>query len=184
MAIQGSAEVLTTQIPRSSELRPDIERIVSSSRSLRSLTADVLGLVHSADSHPAEISLEKLLAQVASLLDYKLKNRGLTLTSEIPHSLPKLPPDCAHLQLGLLDLMLWVMEQTAPEGRISLKAGRSGGNLELCLHFGPRASGMSTASLAVHAHVLARDHVDLRTREKDADMELRLVFRGRERARA
>ncbi|MEK7656435.1 MAG: hypothetical protein AAB412_01635 [Elusimicrobiota bacterium] len=181
LAVMGSAEVLLEQVPSGSELRPDIERIGSSVHSLHRLTSDFLDLTRSAESHKTDVSLEKALAQVAALLDFKLKHRDLTLSMDLPKDLPPVHQSRAHLQVALLDLMLWVLEHTASGGRVRVKAGHSRKGVDLTLSLSARVSAEAGDTLAVHAQILALHQAQLKAVEAGDGLELVLTFSPRER---
>ncbi|MDD5658093.1 MAG: hypothetical protein PHF00_12655 [Elusimicrobia bacterium] len=180
-SILGSAGVLLDQVAADSELRPDIERITGSTRSLHQLSAKLLDLAPAPEGGMV-LSLDKLLGQVADLLEYKLRHRGIKFWQEIPADLPRLHQNGARLQLALLDLLLWVLDQTRPDGSVRMKAARADSGLELAIRCAPCEEEASFAALSVHARVLSRENVELRSRRDGPSCEIVLSFPNRERA--
>lgn len=116
--ILGSAEVLRRELGDASPLAGDAERIEAAAQSLGRLTADVLR--RRQGEEVAECRLDRMTAQVLTLVAHTINDRGLTLETNIAPELPSARGSAPHIQQALLELVTIVCTRAKPGSRLTV----------------------------------------------------------------
>lgn len=144
-SLTGSAELLKTRLGEGTDERRDLERIERSIGWLRSLAGDVLRLSDE-EGDEAEVDLAHLVSRTLALVDYKARYRSLRVQGQVPRKGALVRADRVRLQQALLELLLWVLEQTVEGETVSLRLDGAVLFVEAATKSAPGPEGAATVA--------------------------------------
>jgi signal transduction histidine kinase len=117
--------------PEEAKKREDFDRILINMKAeisrLNRLVGDFLSFGKPMRLHPRLVSVEEVLREVASLVDHKAKDQGITLEVAADEALPRIVADPELLKTCFLNLMINAVD-AMPEGgalEIAVRRGRA-----------------------------------------------------------
>ena len=114
-----------------------VESIQRETERLSGLTADFLDLarLESGRTHfdVVEVDVRKLVDDCLEATRSAVEKAGLSLSLDVPDSLPRISGDPARLNQVLLNLVSNAIKYNIPGGSITLAAWEEGGNVVLCV---------------------------------------------------
>lgn len=140
--------------PQDEPLRSDFERILTGVKDeisrLNRLVVEFLSFGKAMKLHTRPCSLERVLRDVAALVDHKAKDQGVVLAVESEQELPEIVADAELLKTCFLNLMINAADAMPAGGtlNVSLGRGEKAGNEALVVTVRDSGHGMTPAEIA------------------------------------
>jgi len=115
--IMGLSSTVQVRLDRNSFLLPDIEAIASACRKGRDLTSNLLGLAHRGDPARKQISLNRSVEKVRSLLQRTLP-KGIRISVDLDPDLERIEAESGQINHLLVNLALNAAHAMGPGGEL------------------------------------------------------------------
>jgi nitrogen fixation/metabolism regulation signal transduction histidine kinase len=116
--------------PEEAKKREDFDRILINMKAeisrLNRLVGDFLSFGKPMRLHPRLVSVEEVLREVASLVDHKAKDQGITLEVAADEGLPRIVADPELLKTCFLNLMINAVDAMPEGGALEIAVRRGG----------------------------------------------------------